>query len=399
MACPRLFKKLFQNDGASRMLRPDIIPASQDITVSSIVLNQFSTAGEYVITGSKAIIDGYPEDTTDDIYLKVVATGDTATQYYLHDGTLLGRHKDASGTWSDWKEVGTNYDSQITDLDERVSTNTTNLSAAVTRIDDVTNWESTAQMHNNIYRGANLLDGHFSSIADIMTAVRAGDFSDIYVGDYIPASYSCSIDETVTSTNFRIAAINLLNARSGDWGTTSPNLCIVPDNLGSSYMNSTNTAVGAYVSSYMYKTVLPAYYTALAGSSDTPFYGYVKTTTERLSSDINSSWISSSYPDWRSPATVSGNKDYADQNLVLLSEPEVYGCTHFSTSGFNNISAPVQLPMFRLNPNIITTNGTTWWWLRTVAHTDYFCRVSEIFAGYWGNASEVGAIRPRFFLA
>lgn len=397
MACPRLFKKLFQNDGASRMLRPDIIPASQDITVSSIVLNQFSTAGEYVITGSKAITDGYPEDTTDDIYLKVVATGDTTTQYYLHNGTLLGRHKDATGTWSDWKEVGTNYDSQITDLDERVSANTTNLSAAVTRIDDVTNWESTAQMHNNIYRGANLLDGHFSSIADIMTAVRAGDFSDIYVGDYIPASFSCSIDTSVTSTNFRIAAINLLNARSGAWGSTSPNLCIVPDKLGSAYMNSTSTTAGGYVGSYMYKTVLPAYYTALAGSSGKPFYGYIKTTTERLSNGIDTAKSCGGYSGWT--GAVSSVLDYTNQNLVLLNEPEVYGCKHWSSSEWDAETIAVQLPMFRLNPNTIANNGTAWWWLRAVTAGTLFCVVDGYLYAGCSYASYVGTVRPRFFIA
>lgn len=271
-----------------------------------------------------------------------------------------------------------------------------NYNAAI-RVNDVTNWESTAQMHNNIYRGANLLDGHFSSIADIMTAVRAGNFADIYVGDYIPASFSCSIDTSVTSTNFRIAAINLLNARSGAWGSTSPNLCIVPDKLGSAYMNSTNTSAGGYVGSYMYTTVLPAYYKALAGSSGKPFYGYIKTTTERLSSGIDTAKSCGGFSGWT--GATSSVSDYTNQNLVLLNEPEVYGCKHWSSSEWDAETIAVQLPMFRLNPNTITNNGTSWWWLRAVASSTIFCSVNGALSGSCHYASYVVAVRPRFFIA
>ena len=390
MACPRLFKKLFQNDGASRMLRPDIIPASQDVTVSSIVLNQFSTAGEYVITGSKAIADGYPEDTTDDIYLKVVATGDTTTQYYLHDGTLLGRHKDASGTWSDWKEVGTNYDSQITDLDERVSTNTTNLSAAVTRIDDVTNWESTAQMHNNIYRGANLLDGHFGTISDFISAVSAGDFSDIYLGDYVTATY-----DGTNTTKYRVAAINLLNARSGTWGTTKPNVCIVPDGCGTSYMNSTNTTAGAYVSSYMYKTKLPALYKTIGGNSGSPFYGHVLSTNESFANATSTSMHSTAYSGYT--FAESGWTEYTT-TLCLMSPVEIYGNRGWGTSQAGQETIAVQLPMFAINPASITLNGTIWFWMRSVARSDGFCVAGGALGSGWSGASGTGVVRPRFFI-
>lgn len=516
MALPRIYQKLFQNEGAGSVLRSDILPPAQSVAVADVTINNYSTAGEYIITGNKLASDGYPYDTSDPVYLKVIEAGDSVIQYFIHNDDIQIRYKGTDGNWSEWKsyealieagdnelasqiqqlkvnantllgkitvvessvasvesavsahtsdiaalktttstntaniatlktDVSTNTAnisaldgrvatnaSDISSLDTRtttaegeidtlqsdltsltgrvktneddisglkasVSTNTTNLSAAVTRIDDVTNWESTAQMHNNIYRGANLLDGHFSSIADIMTAVRAGNFSDIYVGDYIPASFSCSIDTSVTSTNFRIAAINLLNARSGAWGSTSPNLCIVPDKLGSAYMNSTNTSAGGYVGSYMYKTVLPAYYTALAGSSGKPFYGYIKTTTERLSNGIDTAKSCGGYSGWT--GAVSSASNYTNQNLVLLNEPEVYGCKHWSSSEGDAETIAVQLPMFRLNPNTITNNGTLWWWLRAVAASPLFCYVGEsLSAGCYG-ASGVTAVRPRFFIA
>lgn len=418
MSCPRLFKKLFQDDGASRMLRPDIIPASQDITVSSITLNQFTTAGEYIVTGPKTTSSGYPEDTTDDIYLKVITTGNVSTQYYLHDGTLLGRYKDASGTWSDWKEVGTNYDSQIEELDAKIdenvvsivehstqistnttniATNTANISEAFERIDDVSNWETTAVMHNNIYRGANLLgDGHFSNIAAVMTALRAGNFDDIYVGDYIPATYT--VDGSSQTTNFRIAGINTLNARRGEeWGTTDPNLCIVPDTLGAAQMNSTNTTEGGYVGSEMYTTVLPKYYTAIAGKSGTPFYGYLRTTMERLSKDISTTITSRGYSGWT--GAVNSVANYASQNLTLMSNSEVFGHGGWSSSQWDEETIATQLPMFQLNPKSITLNGTLTFWLRSVATSTHFCYSDGgLYTGCTG-ASGTNGVRPRFFIA
>ncbi len=287
---------------------------------------------------------------------------------------------------------------KATEINAQLATNTSNITDIFTRLDDVSNWESTALMHNNIYRGANLLgSGHFSSIADIMTAVRAGNFEDIYVGDYIPASIT--VDGTADVKKFRVAAINLLNARSDAWGTTKPNLCIVPDKLGNSYMNSTNTSEGGYVGSYMYTDVLPKYYKAIAGDSGTPFNGYLQTTTERLTSAIDTSKTCNGYSGWTGAAT--GTNDYTNQNLTLMSEVEVYGHNHWSSTAWDGETIVTQLPMFRVNPGSITLNSSSWWgwWLRGVALSATFCFVYSVLAAACYGASDVGGVRPRFFIA
>lgn len=266
----------------------------------------------------------------------------------------------------------------------------------ISKVDDMSAWSSTADMHNNIYRGANLLGtGHFASIAAIMTAVRAGNFDDIYVGDYIPASIT--VDGTTSTVNFRVAAINLLNARYTGWGTQEPNLCIVPDTLGTSYMNSTNTTAGGYVGSYMYTTVLPKYYKAIAGNSGTPFNGYLKSTTERLTNAITADKTVNGYSGWTGAA--SGCSDYTNQNLTLMSEVEVYGHNHWSSTAWDGETIITQLPMFRLNPNTITNNGTLWWWLRGVTGSTYFCNVASTLLARCAIASNVRYVRPRFFIA
>ena len=460
------------------MLRPDIVPACVNVSINNF---NSETSGEYTLTGDKKQADGYPYDTSDAVYFKVINTGDELIQYWYHGNVMLVRYKKGTdGEWTSWEQVGKDVTSELEDLGDRIingdnelaaqiqqlnvaditllgkissvetrvstvesnssatdiddvkarldtvegttSTNATDISGIKTRLDTVegttstnatditdikeafsqitvtSNWESVALQHNNIYRGANLLgDGHFASIAAVMAALRAGNFDDIYVGDYIPATFKVD-STTYTDAKFRIAAINLLNARSGAWGTTSPNLCIVPDaDIGSSYMNSTNTTVGGYVGSYMYTTVLPKYYAAIAGNSGAPFNGYLKTTTERLTNAIDTSKACNGYSGWTGAAT--GIADYTNQNLTLMSEVEVYGHNHWSSTAWDGETIAVQLPMFRLNPNTITGNGSRWWWLRGVSHSPCFCVVSAALYAACRAASRVPYVRPRFFIA
>ena len=255
-------------------------------------------------------------------------------------------------------------------------------------------WQDIATEHNNIYRGANLLSGHFASISAVISAISKGDFSDIYVGDYIPASYT--VDGKKKTANFRIAGINTLKARGEAWGTQSPNVCIVPDTLGSSSMNDTDTTAGGYVGSKMYTTVLPKYYNALAGSASCPFYGHILKTMERLTNAVDTNLPVGGYAGWKGAAHRAVN--YENQNLTLMSEIEVYGCKNWSSTGWDDETMCVQLPLFKLKPEIITLNGSLWFWLRSVAHSAGFCDSDADLLAGCGGASNVLGVRPRFFI-
>ena len=255
-------------------------------------------------------------------------------------------------------------------------------------------WQDIATEHNNIYRGANLLSGHFASISAVISAISKGDFSDIYVGDYIPASYT--VDGEEKTANFRIAGINTLKARGGAWGTQSPNVCIVPDTLGSSSMNDTDTTAGGYVGSKMYTTVLPKYYNALAGSASCPFYGHILKTMERLTNAVDTNLTVSGFAGWKGAA--NGVADYANQNLTLMSEIEVYGCKNWSSTARDDETMCVQLPLFKLKPEIITLNGSLWFWLRSVANSTRFCGSNIDLAADCFVAGYVSGVRPRFFI-
>ena len=123
----------------------------------------------------------------------------------------------------------------------------------------------------------------------------------------------------------------------------------------------------------------------------------MKTTTERLTNAIDTSKTCNGYSGWTGAAT--GVADYTNQNLTLMSEVEVYGHNHWSSTGWDGETIAVQLPMFRLNPNTITGNGSKWWWLRGVTRSAIFCRVAGALYAACDNASRVNDVRPRFFIA
>lgn len=104
MALPRIYQKLFQNEGAGSVLRSDILPPAQSVAVADVSIANYNVAGEYIVTGDKLASDGYPYDTSDPIYLKVINAGDTVVQYYIHNDDIQIRYKNGSdGDWSAWK--------------------------------------------------------------------------------------------------------------------------------------------------------------------------------------------------------------------------------------------------------------------------------------------------------
>lgn len=255
-------------------------------------------------------------------------------------------------------------------------------------------WADTATKHGNIYRGANLLDGHFASITAVITAISSGDFSDIYVGDYIPATYS--VDGTSYTSNFRIAGINFFKAASGAWGVSTNHAVIVPDSTITACMNDTNTTVGGYVGSKMYTTTLPKLYNALAGSSGTPFYGHIKGMTESLTNGITeTASAASGIPGWTGASNFWS--DYTDQKLTLMSEPEIYGFRNMGNAS-DSVRVCAQLPMFRLKPETITVWGSQNTWLRSVARGTTFCLAGNNLHASSYTASAVLAVRPRFVI-
>ena len=234
------------------------------------------------------------------------------------------------------------------------------------------NSDKLVALHNNIFRGNNLLN-YFSSISAIQTAVSNGDFSKIYIGDYIPATIT--YEGTDYTTNYRVAGINTFK-NYADTALTRNHLVLIPDRLFDAQMNTSNTTSGGYVGSRMYTTVLPALLNALAGSSSTPFYGKIISHRE-LFPNAENNWA------------------WYDNSLCLLSEMEAYGSRIFASYG-HSIGFYAQMPLFKLNPDYISKFNRTNIWLRSVTSSASFCVASSDGDANGSGASGSCGVRPRF---
>lgn len=237
---------------------------------------------------------------------------------------------------------------------------------------DLSEQEITETLHNNIFRGHDLLN-YFTNLDELQNAVSSGDFSKIYIGDYVEQTITYS--GTQYTTKYRVAGINTFK-NYGDTALTRNHLVLIPDRLFDAQMNTSNTTSGGYVGSRMYTTVLPALLNALAGSSSTPFYGKIISHRELFSNAEN-------------------NWEWYDNSLCLLSEMEAYGSRIFANYG-HSIGFYAQMPLFKLNPDYISKFNRQNVWLRSVYSSASFC-----FANYDGSADDNGAsyslgVRPRF---
>ncbi len=261
--------------------------------------------------------------------------------------------------------------------------------------EDETEWiTSIAENHNNIFRGDDLFAKGYT-IDDICAMIDDGSFSDIYIGDYFTlsgdiANVPCFVEQTgddgtkslvestqtVTyNTKFRVAGLDTY-LNTGDTAFTQHHAVIVPDkNIGTNRMNSTNTAVGGYVNSFMFASVLPVYNTHF----DVKLNNHLLTHREILSSSATNS--------------TANNWEWHDIKINLMSEPEVYGSNLWG----NKYDAGVnyrQFPLFRIASKYICDRN--WCWLKAVAGGNEFVAMTSN-----GNATRNGAgvalaVRPCF---
>lgn len=237
---------------------------------------------------------------------------------------------------------------------------------------DLSEQEITETLHNNIFRGHDLLN-YFTNLDELQNAVSSGDFSKIYIGDYVEQTITYS--GTQYTTKYRVAGINTFK-NYGDTALTRNHLVLIPDRLFDAQMNTSNTTSGGYVGSRMYTTVLPALLNALAGSSSTPFYGKIISHRELFSNAEN-------------------NWEWYDNSLCLLSEMEAYGSRIFANYG-HSIGFYAQMPLFKLNPDYISKFNRTNIWLRSVTSSALFC-VAYLSGGAYSNAASYSfGVRPRF---
>lgn len=237
-----------------------------------------------------------------------------------------------------------------------------------------------AGFHNSIFRGKDITS--YLNDGSLFTRISSGNFNDLYVGDYI-------IKNNIT---WRIAGFDVYYNK-GDQGSglTTHHAIIVPDkHLTTACMNDTNTSAGGYVGSKMYTETLPS----VLSTYITPVFGnHVLEYRNVLSNSINAT----GYNRFGTNNGCSNGWAWYSRKLDLLNEVQVYGSISWSSSGYDIGSDNCQLPLFRLAPQYIT-NRSYWYWLRSVTTASAFAGVSRNGGSASHSASDVGGVRPCFYI-
>lgn len=315
----------------------------------------------------------------------------------------------ASKQWLNTYSKGYYYNGVAWGLDKANIWSANNQFAKINTIET-----NTVEWHNSHYRGINLIsDGHFANMAALLTAIRAQDWSDIYIGDYVELTFT--YEGASRTVKFYVGEIDKFY-KVGNTSLETHHLVMVTGDLGiNQVMNDSNTTAGGYVGSKAHTVTLPALYAIL----NPLFNNAILTHREHLSNTVLSAQtVSLSLDDGNGAVTYSCNNfpvyssgdpntpgcvtagNWYDCNLVLMSEIEMFGNNRFSSSGIDDIMCPEgQIAAFKYNRNLQTLNRTINTWLRNVNSASRFCHCS--YSGYslrYDAAFTLIRLRPRFLI-
>lgn len=312
--------------------------------------------------------------------------------------------------------------------------------------------------HNSIYRGKDLTDKY--TIAELEAKASAGDFSDLFIGDYITKTTTVNgVNETVdyviagfdyflgigslgvgfTSHHIVMTTRNPFNnpirmeesatTANGYYGSKAHGVAkAVSSNAGLSnitveYDTFQNSILGSesgsyeftfdgsvwHYSTYSYSpsqlsSVYGISYSGTAQNGDTLTVTYTIGYLERYRKgiyDIFGKTHCLSYKDFMT--TSSNNGSWKTGRIELMNECLVYGTKLFASDSQGEKTKSTQLPLFQLRPEtkIARVQGSATrssYWLSSISSNSSFC-----YFGSWGNADYHGAdnthgVRPFFLL-
>ena len=250
-------------------------------------------------------------------------------------------------------------------------------------LNDKVSIQNNAGFHNSIFRGKNLGS---SLTAAQKTAISAGTFEDMYIGDYWE----------INSVKYRIAHFDYwLNCGDGSNVCTDHHVVVVPDSaLVNKRMNAkvdnVDTTAGAYVNSEMRTTNLADAKTIVNAA-----FGADNILGHR-------EYMQNAVTDGYESAGAWVNAD-----IELMSEIMVYGSNIFHNvkcgTALPNLYTvnKTQLALFRLDPsyiickNVAQTDRSNWW-LRDVVSATNFAFVDSYGVASSSGASNSRGVRPAF---
>ncbi len=248
------------------------------------------------------------------------------------------------------------------------------------------------QTRRNTYRGKDITT-YFNN-GSLFEMIKSGKFDDIYVGDYIISNINNKWNSKIM---WLIADLDNYLGEGGQKKITTHHATIIPDGvLTSSFMNSNLTTEGGYIGSEMYKTVLPE---VLKNYIMPDFNNHIITYQNILSNSMDSTKMNM----FNLTSGASSNWEWAERQLDLMSEVNVYGTTIVSSSLYDTGLDNRQYAIFQLNPKLISQNYVgqyMTYWLKGVATSQFFTANytgGDLFYGFAG-ADHVIGVRPRFLI-
>lgn len=217
------------------------------------------------------------------------------------------------------------------------------------------------EMHRNVYRGKHL---GTSITAAQQTAISAGTFDDLFIGDYW----------VINDNVYAIADMDYWYGH-GSTNFDKHHLVMIPAaNLYDAKMNVTDTTAGAYVGSSMHT-------------------GGLNTARTQISTDFGNNLLTHS--EFLENATTEGvatDGVWIDSTVDLMSETMLYGQRIRSTS-VCSANSKSQLAIFKLKPNFL---GRSSIWLRDVVSATSFASLYGFGGAYSYSASSSRGVRPVF---
>lgn len=269
-------------------------------------------------------------------------------------------------------------------------------------------------IHNRVNTCKNLLA--YYTLDELSAMINAGTYDDIYVGDHIDMEMTTNLGteeepNNVTETvRWIVAHIDYFHNKTNNYHPQK-HIVLVTENCFTTRhrMNPTESTVGGFANSEMYTVTLPKYDDAITeafGSS------HVLPYVQLLTTEINANYASMAGNGFNGAsskhafATGGEGKPHLTK-LMLMSEPQLYGCHPCSSSMHDICMNDTQFALFKEIPNLIHTgrgynhlqsSGPTYNWLSAVASSKYFAAADNSGSAWTGsaNALSVVYIRPYF---
>ena len=220
---------------------------------------------------------------------------------------------------------------------------------------------SSAGFANSIYRGHNILN--YFTEEEISAKLKAGDFSGLFIGDYIEKTIT--VNNTNYARKWRFAHFDY-QINCGDTNCSSHHVVLCPETVcGSAAINASNTTSGGYAGSTMWTTTIPLYAEAIKAAFGTD---HVLSYRTLLASSVSTSAASGAGAGWVGSSNSWG---WYDCVCNIPNEVQVYGSRIFSSSAYDVGERKEQLALFRLNPASRNLRAT--YWLSAVASGTNFC--------------------------